>query len=480
MQQKIFLYGGIGFLAVVIIVVIVSLGGKKDEITKTSPTEQITLNWWHPLDDALVLKPIISEFEKENPTIKINLVQPTLDNYELEATNALSAGSGPDIWSLPNSWMPRHLDKLIYAPDGFFKKNKKDTSSNISYFNSKFVPVVVDENTKEDKVYGLPLFTDTLAIYYNKTLIKAKRKELQKSGANLDFSLFDNGPRTWNEFNYLVALYTQKSGAAVSQPAVALGKAENVNNVQDVVALLMMQNGAKIVSNDGITATFNLPESTNINDQYYPGTKALEFYCGFSNPANPYYTWNSRFGNSYAAFRDGEVAMIFAYNNDLKNLFQEVPTFSLGSWTMPQIDNAKQATDIARYWTETVPTVSQHRLEAWKFVYYLHKIGQGDYSTGARRPSPFKPKVLPESVLQRVDLSKPQKFQSQTAKLWYRGRDPEEFEKIFRQMVQAGCAQPENTQKFIDTGAAEITKLLRDREGYTPQPAVIPEKEVKL
>ena len=481
MQQKIFLYGGIGFLILVIIVVIVSLSGnKKPKTTDTKQAEKITLNWWHPLDDPLVLKPIIAEFEKENPHIKINLIQPSLNNYELEATNALSAGTGPDIWSLPNSWMPRHLDKLIYAPDDFFKKNKKDTTTNIKYFNNKFVPVVVDENTKEDKVYGIPLFTDTLAIYYNKTLIKAKRKELQKSGVNIDYSIFDQGPRTWNEFNYLVALYTQKSGASISKPAVALGRAENVKNSQDIVALLMLQNGAKIVSADGITATFNLPESTNINEQYYPGTKALEFYCGFSNPSNPYYTWNSQYKDSYTAFRDNELAMIFAYDHDLKNLFQEAPTFSLGVWTMPQIDYAKEAIDMARYWTETVPNVSKHRLEAWKFIYYLHKIGQGDYSAGTRRPSPFKPKVLPESILQRVELSKPQKFQTQTAKTWYRGRDPEEFEKLFKQMIQAGCSKPENSQKYIDTGAVEITKLLRGREGYTPEAAVTPEKEVKL
>lgn len=483
-MPKFVLYGGIGLVVVILIVVIVSVStgskGKKPTATTgtTNASGKTVLTWWHPLDDKDVLKPIIDGYMESRPDIEVKLVQKPLEGYEQEATNALAAGEGPDIWSIPNSYIPKDIDKLSPAPDGMFKKSKDDTTTNLQYIQSKFVPVAVRENVREDKVYGLPLYVDSLALFSNMSLIGKRFSELQINNVSVDDRLFTTGPRTWNEFINLVTTYTVKQGDTISKPAVALGRADTVNSAHDIVAALMMQRGATMVSPDGLTATFNLPITKSTGEQFNPGKEALGFFLNFSDPKRPEYTWNSSFPNSYEAFRDGKVAMIIDYQNNIRNLKQEVPEFKLATWPLPQIQGEITPVDLARYWTETVPKTGKHTQEAWDFIRYLVTTGHNEYLASVQRPSSKIPPEVPKSILSRTETGNPLRFQSQSAVMWYRGRDPEEFERMFIQMIQLSTEKPSDIQKFMDSTSNDITKLMRTREGYTAKPGATPEKKV--
>jgi len=483
-MPKFVLYGGIGLVVVILIVVIVSVvsgsKGKKPATTgdTASSSGKTVLTWWHPLDSPDALKPIIDSYMRANPTIEIKLVQKQLEGYEEEATNALAAGEGPDIWSIPNAYIPKELDKLSPAPDGMYRKNKDDATTNLQYVQGRFVPLAVRENVREDKVYGLPLYVDTLTLFVNKSLLGKRFFDLQRSKADIDDKLYTTGPRTWNEFVNLVTTYTVRQGDLITKPAVALGRADNVHNAKDIVAALMLQNGATLVSPDGITATFNIPITKATGEQYNPGKESLGFFLNFSDPKRPEYTWNSTFPSSYEAFRDEQVAMIIDYADSVKTLKQEVPNFKLASWPLPQIQGEITPLDLGSYWTETVPKTSKNVAQAWAFVRYLTSTGQSQYLSSTGRSSSKKPPTVPKSILLRTTSGNPQRFQSQSAAMWYRGRDPQEFERIFTQMIQLSAEKPSDIQKYLDGASNDITKLLRLREGYTAKPRSTPEKKV--
>lgn len=481
-MPKFLLYGGIGLVVVIVIVVIVSVLSHPKTTTPTktgtNTNGKIVLNWWHPLDSPDVLKPIIAAYQEANPKVTINLVQKPLSSYEDDATNALAAGNGPDIWSIPNSLLPKEFDKLTPASEGMFAKNKNDTTTNLQYFKDKYVPVVVNENFQSSKLYGIPLFVDTLALFANKNLLRARYSELSKQQVKVNDALFTTGPQTWNDFVDLVEQYTVKDGAQITKPAVALGQANNVNDAKDIVAALMLQNGATMISPDNLTATFNLPQIKATKEQYYPGKEALQFFLNFANPASPTYTWNASFPNSYEAFRDGKVAMILDYQQGVYSIYQEVPTFSLATWPLPQIKSSLQATDMASYWTETVPKAGQHQAEAWAFVQYLATTAQGQYQAATTRPSPKVPASgAPLSILQRTNSGNPLKFQTMSATSWYRGLDPAKFEALFTQMIQAAADKPADLQKIIDAEATNITQVLRSTSGYLTNPSATPQPQ---
>src|SRR3989344_5232444 len=72
------------------------------------PPQKAELVWWRVFTDQREIGPIIKEFEKANQGVKIRFVEKNIETYEQELVNALAAGTGPDIFSIHNDWLPKH------------------------------------------------------------------------------------------------------------------------------------------------------------------------------------------------------------------------------------------------------------------------------------------------------------------------------------------------------------------------------------
>lgn len=477
-MKKLLLWGGIGFAILIVIVVVVSLIGRGNNTRKTqSGTQKIILNFWDPIDDPAVFKDIITAYQEIAPNVKINLIAKPLQDYELESSNAIASDKGPDVWMIPNSSVLRHQDSLAPVPENFFQKNKNDHTTNTQYIKGRYVPIVVKENVNDNKIYGLPLFVDTLALFSNPHLLGARANALQNSDFKFDPTLFNTGPRTWNELVDLVKQYTAKSsGNQIDQSALAMGRSDNVDEANDILAALMLQNGTVMSSPDGLTATFNLPSQKQINQKYFPGTKALDFFTSFSNPNSPNYTWNESMPSSYEAFRDEKVAMIFEYSDILEKLKQENPNLSVRVFPLPQIKGSSQAIDYAKYWTLTVPKNSPNSAAAWNFINYLSTDGLSTYLSTAHQQSPLIPQSVPQTISDRIGEGRPFRFQSQTAASWYRGKDPDKVGTIFTDMVNKVTNQNIPSQTAIDDAARKVSEVFRLREGFNTTPSPTPQK----
>ena len=237
----------------------------------------------------------------------------------------------------------------------------------------------------------------------------------------------------------------------------AIGSAGNVNNSADILSLLMLQSGAKMISDDGKAATF---DSSILADGsiYSPGESALRFYTDFSSPKSGAYCWNDKLPNSFDAFASGQTAIIFDYALNINQLKQKSPNLRFGVAPMPQLKGASKSVNYGDFWGYSVSLASQNSEVAWKFLVFLTTRDINKYfSEKVLRPAARRDVLAEEisspdlGVFAEVVLS---------ATNWYRV-DPAETEKIFKEMINFVVLSGAKPSEAISDAAAKVTALMR-------------------
>ncbi len=313
-----------------------------------------------------------------------------------------------------------------------------------------FVQVVSNDVVRQGKIWGLPLSVDTLALFYNRTL-------------------FDNAgltrvPSTWLEVKEAVKRLTlQNEEGEIVQSGIALGGAENINRSNDILALLMMQNGTQIVSADGRSISFNKASPYASDEEYRPGVEALRFYTDFARPSKEVYTWNKNMPEATEAFTQGKLAMMLGYAYQLPLIRAQGAKVNLGVAKVPHInsdgtDGLGRQVNFASYWVETVAKMSEYKNYAWDFLKFATSQEQvGKYLEKTSRPTALRALVNE----QKNNLAiKPFAEQILTAKSWYQGRQPIVVEEIFNQMVKSVVNGSTTPLESIEFAAKRVGQTL--------------------
>lgn len=461
MNKKALIIGGaILFVLIVIILIVVAVVKKKPEEKneKTKyPTEDVTLTWWRLFDEEDALKSIIEAYQEEHKNVTIKYLKKDSAEYETELINAVASGSGPDLFMIKNDWLAKHQDKLEPMPEDYMSVDEyKDT----------FASVAAQDLISENRIYGIPFYIDTLALFYNKKLIGNyndslyNRKDLT-SQQRKDLRI-TNPPKNWTEFIDQSKKLTNKSGTYVNQAGTALGTSNNVESAEDILSLLMIQNNTQMVSDDKKTPTFNLPSQKETGSTIYPGTSALDFYTSFALPSKKTYCWNSNLANSTEAFIQGKTAMMFNYSYKISAIKNLAPDLDFDTVQMLQVEGVETRTDYANFWPEVVSKNSKYPLVAWDFLKFAsEKTWQRQYNQITKRPP------------SRLDLAESKTgtklygiFNSQvsTATSWYKGKTPTKDDQIFKDMITAVVSQNQSAQTAIDAAAEKIKTLWQKTE----------------
>ena len=157
--NKLYFIVGILIVGVFVLLLFLVFGGFGDQ------PKGVQLEFWGVFDEPAAFSEAIRTFRRQNPNINIRYVPFPFEEYEKAVIDALAAGRGPDIWMIQSSWLPKHKDKL--AP---LDQNDKDLNYKLINFRQDFVEVAEDDLTNEGQIYALPLYVDTLALYYNNDL----------------------------------------------------------------------------------------------------------------------------------------------------------------------------------------------------------------------------------------------------------------------------------------------------------------------
>ena len=320
-------------LGVLLVFIIAAIVLGRIALSSFTAPQEVTLTYWGLWENDGIVKPIIAEFEAQNPKIKIQYSKQSHRQYRERLQAAIERGDGPDIFRYHNTWVPMLKNQLSPIPE---------TVMTVNQFKDLYYTTATNDLVGGQIIYGIPLMVEGLGLYYNEDLFAA-------AGITAP-------PATWEELLALVPKLAKPEGNGFAVSAIALGTAGNIENYSDILATMFMQNGANLASPKGKEAE-----------------ETLAFYRKFANPTDPVYTWNETMDNSMYAFANGKVAMIFAPSwraFDIIEMAKQVnPALKFKIAPIPQLPG--NIVTWASYWVEGVSEKSTYKKEAAGFLKFL-------------------------------------------------------------------------------------------------------------
>lgn len=441
------------------------LRGTPPEVAQAN--KPVTLTWWRVFDDEASVRPITEAYKALHPNVTVVYRKLRFEEYEQELLNALAEDRGPDILSIHNTWVRKYQSKIVPLPPtitlpfsetkGGLRKEvvttlKTAPSLSLRSLRANFVDAVADGvviampisgGAPEERIFGLPLALDTLALLANRDL--------------LNLAGIPGAPASWPELQSAVKKLTKlNTQGNLLQGGAALGSSRNIERAVDILALLMMQNGAEMINASGVAAFDRVPPLLS-GRATAPGLDALTFYTDFANPQKETYTFSATEASSLESFLSGKTAMLFGYSYHVPLIRARSPRLNLMIARAPQIEGNPEI-NFANYWVEAVSKKSAHPDWAWDFIQFAARAENvKSYLDTVKKPTALR--ALIGSQLEDEDVGI---FAAQllTAKSWYRGLDAPAAENALLDAVDAVLAGGE-PEKALGIAALRVNQTLR-------------------
>ena len=426
----------IGAMAFGLTFLVLCLGGFVP-FCKSSGSKIKKMTVWGVFDNRTVLETGLNEFVNLHGGLEITYKKIPVDEYEKELVNELAAGRGPDVVYIQNAWLPKYEDKLQPISDEVIS---------IVDLRREFPDVVETDFAPDGDIYALPLYLDTLALYYNKDVFNS---------AGLT-----RPPKTWEEFqDYVKKISRIDATGEILRSAAAMGTARNINRSTDILNLLMLQAGAKMVNRDDEIATFGNIRFIEGAGDINPGLEALTFYTDFANPLKSVYTWNDDQDYSIDAFYAGKTAMMINYSHHIQTLHDKSPSLNFGIAPIPQPKNQSKLVNYPNYWGLAVTKKAGKTSElAFEFVRFM--TNQANSQIYAQ---------LTEKPVARRDLVEWQRtdpelgvfsLQGLTAISWWQ-KDNLIIEQIFANMIESVIKDGNAPAKALSDAEEQVSVLMQ-------------------
>jgi ABC-type glycerol-3-phosphate transport system substrate-binding protein len=287
------------------------------------------LVWWGIEHDEEVYKPLIEEFEKTH-NVKITYIRESTTEYRDRLSNALSAGKGPDIFEIHNTWPKMLASNLYPAPANILLPDE---------FKNSFYPVINTDLNLNGSILALPIEYDALTLYINEDIFSTALK---------------SPPTNWDEFEKLAGELTVKeSNKTIVQSGAAMGITQNVDYWPDIIGLMLYQNKA----NPG-----KLSGDISID--------VFSYYTSFRNLK----IWDTTLSKSTSTFAKGKLAMYFGPIRSAQKISEENSNLHFRTVPLPQLRKSKSDDpnfSYATYWAEGVWSKSVNRQIAWEFLKFI-------------------------------------------------------------------------------------------------------------
>lgn len=435
MDKKIvFIIGG-GILAVILLIVFVVSSSGVSSSKTTGNKGPVVLTFWKTFEESEKIEPLFEEYKKTHPNVDIVYTKKNIENYKKDLLTALASGDGPDIFSINNAWLPEYFNLVVPAPDKTFK---------IKEFKDSFVDPVVEDFTKDNKIYGTAMAVDSLALFYNKDILGSYG--------------IATPPKTWQELAQDVEKIKKADGKGYfTRSGIAMGLNKNVNRAVDILYLLMLQKGAKSFSSDGTQPVFNDSIEKN-GERINPAQEALEFYTSFANPSSPNYNWNSRSDYSIDAFTNARSAFLISYSYTRDTIKAKNPNLNFDVAPIPQQNLDDPSVNFSNYWGEVVSKQSKNADVAWDFLKFLtsKKVLDGYYSAN-KQPSSRKDLVELQAADSEIGVFATANL---TSKSFYRPNQ-QQVDEIFGKAIDNVILSGYDIDQALQDAENQISGILR-------------------
>jgi multiple sugar transport system substrate-binding protein len=401
--------------------------------TKTAPPPQMSLVIWGVNDENSAFENNLFAYTKLHSNISITYKKMNEATYEQDLVNAIAAGNGPDIFMVNNSWIPKYSDIMTPVPAA---------QLSLTQLRTLFPDVVEKDFVWQNSIYALPLYIDSLALFYNQ-------------------DIFDNyaialPPKDWLEFKNLIPKLRQlDSNGNLTTAAAAIGGSEtSIHNAADILSLLMLQAGAQMTDKDFTQATFVSSVQSG-----QPGVQSVDFYTAFADPTNLYYTWNDSMPYSTDAFAQGKTDLVFEYASQENAIKAKNPLLRIGVSAMPQPTGSQQAVNYANYEGLAVSKYTKYPDWVWDAVIYLttNETAATNYLESTNHPPALRTLIKQYSDDPNIGVFAKQALTAQT---WLKP-DPEQTRLIFSQLIQAVVSKKLDTYQALSQAERSISDLIQ-------------------
>lgn len=292
----------------------------------TTTQEKKTIVYWGLWEPTAVMDQILKDFETQNPGYTVKYVQQSPKEYRERLQAEIAKGTGPDVFRFHASWVPMLREELSPLPEKVMSTQE---------FDQTFYPVAVKQLTLNNTIVGMPLMIDGLGLYYNKDIFNIANK---------------TPPKNWDEMKLTASALTIKAGGKITRGGIAMGTASNVEHFSEILALLMLQNGA------------------DPSDPTTPkAQEALNFYMDFASKLG---VWDTTLPNATVAFAKGDVAMMIAPSWRVHEIKASNPNLQFDIVPVPQLPDTERTT-WASFWAEGVSSKSVQKEGSWLLLKYL-------------------------------------------------------------------------------------------------------------
>jgi ABC-type glycerol-3-phosphate transport system substrate-binding protein len=287
----------VGIFVVFIVAGVIIFATYKNKNTDTA-LPAVTIWGTFPAD---AINGLVTELNKtRTSSLVVNYVQKDETNFDNDFIQALARGQGPDAILVPQDMLMKHEDKLVAIPDTVLTERD---------FKDRYIPQAELYFNKDRQILALPLTIDPLMMYWNRSIFTSAG--------------IATYPKSWDEFSKIIPKINQKdANANIRRSAIAMGEFVNINNARELLGILLIQAGNPITTYGDASSGSRLVST--LGDGEFLGTKystpAVTFYTQFSNPRDPYYSWNRSLPMSKSLFLSGSLATYFGFASEYSDL----------------------------------------------------------------------------------------------------------------------------------------------------------------
>lgn len=383
--------------------------------------DEVTITIWSLDSDKQPAMKLAQEFDAKEPGIKVVYRQIQFDDVVSEAMRAYSTGQAPDIIAVDN---PEHA---LFASKGAFLDITDMIAASAVIKKENYFPGPMNSVTWDGKLFGVPKATNTIALYYNKDMFKAK---------GLDAA---NPPKTWDE---LVADARKLNDPAASVYGLAFSAKANEEGTFQFLPWAQMGGGGY----------------ANINAE--GAIKGLETWKTILDEklASPDTLTRGQW-DSTGTFNSGNAAMVISGPWELNRMLEEAK-FDWGVTLLPVPAEGAPRSSAMGDFNWAIFSSSKHPAEAFKAIEYFASQDSRLFPEFGQLPA-RSDIAIPDTGIALKDAAL-KVFAEQLKYAQARGPHPEwpKISKAIQDAIQAALTGSASPKDALDQAAATIKGIL--------------------
>lgn len=390
-------------------------------LSMAAKAADVTINVWSLDRDIQPAPNLSADFNKLNNGIRIEYRQIQFDDVVSEAMRAYSTGNAPDIIAIDN---PEHA---LFASRGAFLDLSSMIAGSSEIKTGNYFPGPLASVKWDGKYFGVPKATNTIALYYNKDMFRAKGLDPDKP------------PQTWDE---LVETARKLTDPAANVYGITFSaKANEEGTFQFLPWAQMGGGGYDNINSEGAVKALTIWKQ--IVDEKLASRDVL----------------TSSQWVSTATFNTGNAAMAISGPWEL-NRMVETAKFDWGVALLPLPDAGATRSSAMGDFNWAIFSNSKHPEEAFKVIEYFASQDKRMFSDFGQLPA-RSDIALPETGVPLKDAAL-KVFQEQLQYARPRGPHPQwpKISKAIQDAIQAALTGQMSPKEALDQADQKIRAIL--------------------